>query len=125
MKLKSAKAKGSRLEYKVAALYRHYEIDSDAMRMPGSGSFSHFKGDIHKPNDYEYIDECKNQETVSLWKFWNQAKDQASGGRIPILHVGGNYRPILTVMEIETYMNLRKEIKDLKELLNESKGKQS
>jgi hypothetical protein len=116
MKAKSAKAKGSRLEHKVAALYRHYEIDPSANRMLLSGG-GYLKGDIYKPNDFEYLDECKNQETVSLWKWWNQTKEQAGGNRIPILHVGGNYRPILTIMEVETYMNLRRQIKDLEEEL--------
>lgn len=111
----SKKSKGSRLERKVAALYRHHGIDDKAGRMPLSGAMSHFRGDIWKPNDYEYLDECKNQEKVKLWEWWNQAKFQASGNRIPILHIGGNYRPILTVMEIETYMNLRAEIIQLKQ----------
>lgn len=114
----SKKAKGSRLERKVAELYRRYDIDPKATRMPMSGAMAHFKGDIWKPNDYEYVDECKNQETVSLWKFWSQAQEQATGARIPLLHVGGNNRPILTVMSVETYMDLRREIKDLEEIIS-------
>jgi len=115
----SKRAKGNRLERKIAELYRHYGIDDKATRMPMSGAMSHFKGDIWKPNDYEYVDECKNQEKVQLWKFWEQSRKQASGARIPILHISGNNRPILTVMEVETYMNLRKQIRDLEEKLND------
>lgn len=113
MKAASAKAKGKRLEQKVAAAYRHYEIDETARPMPASGAFTHFPGDIWKRNDFEYLDECKNQEKVKLWEWWGQTTSQASGNRIPILHVGGNFRPILTVMSLEDYMNLRKTIKDL------------
>ena len=115
----SKKSKGNRLEYKVAEAYRHYDIDKQATRMPMSGAMTHFKGDIWKPNDYEYVDECKNQEKVSIWKWWEQAKSQSSGARIPVLHISGNYRPVLTIMEMETYFNLRKTIKDLEEQLKE------
>ena len=114
----SKKAKGSRLEREVATAYRHYQIDEKATRMPMSGAMTHFRGDIWKPNDYEYLDECKNSEKVKLWEWWNQTKEQASGARIPILHISRNDSPVLTVMAMETYMNLRKEIKDLQEELN-------
>lgn len=123
MKAKSAKAKGKRLEQHVAAAYRHYDIDESARPMPMSGAMSHFKGDIFKREDYQYIDECKNQERVSLWKWWEQAKSQAQGFRTPVLHISANFRPILTVIELETYMNLRKQVKDLEDLL--AKAEQS
>jgi hypothetical protein len=118
----SKKAKGTRLEQQVAAMYRHYDIDPRATRMPMSGAMSHFKGDIWKPNDYEYLDECKNTEKVKLWEFWEQATGQTDAPRIPILHISGNYRPILTVMSAETYFNLRKEIRDLTQELLKSQG---
>lgn len=113
--LKSPKNKGSRAEREVASLYRKYEIDPDAKRMPGSGAFTHLKGDLLKPNDYEWLDEVKNQERVQLWSWWEQAVNQAKPNRTPVLHITSNHRPILTVMRIEDYMNLRKEIKDLRE----------
>lgn len=120
----SKRAKGNRAERKVAELYRRYDIDPKATRMPMSGAMGHFKGDIWKPNDYEYVDEVKNQETISIWKFWNQAKEQASGARIPLLHITGNNRPLLTVMEIETYMDLRREIKDLELIIKDLKNEE-
>lgn len=116
MKLKSAKSKGSRLENKVAGAYRHYGIDKDAKRMPLSGGFSHFPGDISKPNDYQFLDECKNSERVQLWEWWNQTSEQA-GNRIPVLHISRNHSPILTVMRMEDYMQLRKTIKDLEQIV--------
>lgn len=80
--------------------------------MPMSGGMRHFKGDILKPNDYGWIDECKNTERPKLWDFWEQASNQ-SGSQIPVLHISGNFRPILTVMAAETYFELRKTINDL------------
>lgn len=114
----SKKAKGSRLEREVATAYRHYGIDDKATRMPMSGAMAHFKGDIWKPNDYEYLDECKNSERVKLWEWWDQAKEQTKGTRIPVLHISRNNSPVLTVIALDTYMNMRKEIKDLREALN-------
>lgn len=113
----SKKSKGSRAERKVAELYRRYDIDPKATRMPMSGAMSHFKGDIWKPNDYQYCDEVKNQEKVKLWEWWNQTCEQAPS-RTPVLHITGNNRPILTVLRIEDYMDLRATIKQLEERLD-------
>lgn len=118
----SRKSKGNRLERKVAEFYRHYDIDPKATRMPMSGAMSHFKGDIWKPDDYYYLDECKNSERVKLWEWWGQATEQADGVRIPLLHISANNRPVLTVMRAETYFDLRKEIKDLEKLLEEARA---
>lgn len=91
------KAKGTRLENDVAAAYRSYGIDETARRMPLSGAMSHFKSDIYKKNDYEFVDECKNHETINLSKFWQQTIDQ-SRLKTPVLHISSNYRPIITVL---------------------------
>lgn len=115
----SKKAKGSRKEREIAGMYRHYGIDKDAKRMPLSGAFDGLKGDIFKPRDRGWVDEVKNQETVKLWKFWEQAKEQARGLQKAVLHVGGNHRPILTVMRIEDYFYLRQCEQQLEELLDE------
>lgn len=115
----SRKAKGSRAERKVAEAYRRYDIDPKATRMPMSGAMAFHKGDVLKPNDYKYVDEVKCQERVQFWKFWEQAESQASLGRVPVLHITSNNRPILTVMELDTYMDLRKTIKDLEKTIAE------
>jgi len=119
IKIASRKAKGNKAESRVAEGYRRYGIDPKATRMPTSGAMSHFKGDILKPDDYEYLDEVKCQEKVSLWKWWEQAKNQATGSRIPVLHITANFRQLLTVISFETYLNLRKTIKDLEARVKE------
>lgn len=116
---RSAKAKGNRAERKVAEAYRRYGIDPQATRMPMSGAMAHFKGDIWKPNDYQFLDEVKCSERVKLWEWWTQAELQAEGARIPILHITRNYSTILTVMDMETYMDLRKIIKDFETEIRE------
>lgn len=116
---RTRKEKGNRLERKVAALYRQYDIDPIATRMPMSGAMAWHKGDINKPNDYQYVDECKNSERVQLWQWWTQAKEQATNNRIPLLHISANSRPILTVMNAETYFDMRKTIIDLEKRIKE------
>lgn len=113
----SKKAKGSRLEKEVASMYRHYDIDKDARRQVLSGG-AYLKGDINKPNDYGWVDECKNQDKVKIWEFWAQTEEQAKGLQKPVLHFSGNYRPILTVMRVEDYFYLRQCEKQLEELLD-------
>lgn len=122
MKARSAKAKGSRAEREVAEAYRHFGIDKDAKRMLLSGG-AYLKGDVYKPNDPYYVDEVKNQERIQIWPWWEQAEQQAKGMQIPILHITSNHRPILTVMKLETYMDLRKEIKDLEEICDAQEKK--
>lgn len=94
---KTRKEKGRRLERKVAAAYREYKIDDTARPMPMSGAISHFKGDIYKRFDFDWIDECKNHETVRLSTFWEQTVSQGAL-RTPVLHVSGNHRPIVTLI---------------------------
>lgn len=87
-----------------------------------SGAMQHFKGDIWKPNDYQFVDEVKCAETVRIWEWWRQAESQADGLRIPVLHITRNNSNILTVMDMETYMDLRKQILDLEITIKELRG---
>ncbi len=91
------KAKGTRLENRVAERYRHWGVDSTARRMPLSGAMSHFKSDIYKRNDIYWIDEVKNHETINLRKFWEQTTEQALLN-FPVLHISSNFRPIVTII---------------------------
>lgn len=109
MKARSAKAKGSKLERKVAEEYR--KIGIEAKRMPLSGAFSHLKSDIFKPVPDGWHDECKNQETVKLRDWWNQTTSTC-GRSIPVLHISANHRPIITVMSSDQWYQLLKELKD-------------
>lgn len=94
---KSKKSKGTKLEKKVAELYRRYKIDETARRMPMSGAMAHFKSDIYKRFDVDWVDECKCHENITLGAFWRQAEAQA-GLRCPVLHISSNFRPIVTVL---------------------------
>lgn len=109
MKARSARAKGSRLEKRVAEEYR--SIGIDARRMPLSGAITHMKGDIWKATYDGWIDECKNAETVKLKEWWQQALRQR-GKAEPVLHISANYRPVITVISSEKYYQLMQELED-------------
>lgn len=119
---KSKKAKGNRAEMKVAELYRRYKLFPKATRMPMSGAMAFHKSDIFKGEADDWSDEVKNQEKVQIWKWWQQASEQAGQFQKPILHITGNFRPILSVMRIEDYMDLRAEIKELRDEIQKLRG---
>lgn len=116
----SKKAKGNRLEREIASAYRSSGLFPKAQRMPMSGAMAYHKGDIFKGELDEFVDEVKNQEKVKLWEFWEQTVSQCGAYDKPVLHISGNYRPILTVIRFEDYIDMRKEIKDLRKLLDKA-----
>ena len=73
--------------------------------MPLSGAISTLQGDILKMDDrgrrvdLEYVDECKNAETIKLTKWLQQTISQAPNTKIPVLHMSSNYRPLITIVE--------------------------
>jgi Holliday junction resolvase len=96
-----AKQKGSRAERRVAEALRR--VDPNASRMPLSGADSHLKGDVR--TDLPYCFEVKCQERVSLWKFWEQAVEQAHYAS-PVLCITANYRPLIAVVSMDTLVHL-------------------
>lgn len=107
MKPASAIKKGKRLEQKVARAMRSKLGGDKAVRMAGSGSGA-IKGDVY--NRYFTV-ECKNQEKVSIWKWWEQTIAQVQFNKPPALIFSGNYRPILVTMELNDWLDLVKEAK--------------
>ena len=96
--------KGRALERQVAAAIRHKGLDKGAKRMHRSGGIDHRKGDIFTSLPYSF--ELKAQERVQLWEWWTQARDQARLGHPPVLVVGGQDRPMLAVVELNTLLDL-------------------
>lgn len=121
----SRKAKGSRLERDIASAYRSSGLFPKAQRMPMSGAMQFHKGDIFKGETDEYVEECKNQEKVQLWKWWEQAKDQCTGLEKPMLHVSRNYSEILTVMRFDDVVQMRLELRDLRKIVEGNNGNKS
>lgn len=106
MKPRSAKQKGKRLEYKVASMIRGKGLDKDCQRMPLSGAWAHLPQDIytHLPLHIE----CKCQERMSFWSWWNILCSKARHPQRPVLVVSANRRPIVACIEIEYLLDLLK-----------------
>lgn len=105
MKPQGKKQKGSRLERKVAELYRKHGID--AHRMPLSGAMELHRGDIAFRFYMPFKVECKNQEKVKVWEWWQQTRSQITGVEEPVLFISGNHRPILAVVDAEYLIRLQ------------------
>jgi hypothetical protein len=103
MKPQSARAKGKRMELKVAKLIRE-KLGIKAHRTPLSGAAEGFKGDIFVP-DLPFYWECKNREKIHIWSEWQKIRDHKN----PVLVISGNFRPILVVMDIELFLEILKE----------------
>jgi hypothetical protein len=101
--------KGSRLERKFAQLIRMKGLDSNAKRMVLSGADWALKSDIYTALPFHF--ECKNQEKVKLWEWWEQARNQTNY-KPPVLVVSGNYRPILCILDANDFLNLIKQNDD-------------
>ena len=98
----SKKAKGKRLELKVAQLIRN-KLGIEAKRMPYSGGSSFGSGDIFCPK-LPYHFELKNQEKIRIWKEWQKIRDYKD----PVLVISGNFRPILAVLDFEEFLEIIK-----------------
>lgn len=108
------KRKGKRLEHKFAKMIRRKGLDPKAKRMVLSGGDWAFPSDIY--TNLPFMFECKNQERVSFWAWWDQAKAQEKIHKPAILVFSGNYRPVMVAMEGDTFLNLLLELKEYKEL---------
>ena len=107
MKAQGKRQKGSRLERKVAELIRRFDLDKNAKRMVLSGGDWAFRGDINTILPFTF--ECKSQEKMKFWEWWQQAEDQAKPMKPPVLVHSSNYRPIIVSMKIETFLDILKE----------------
>lgn len=110
---KGRKEKGRRLELRVAKAIREKGLDKYASRMVLSGADWANKGDIRA--NIPLSIECKNNETHNIWKEFEQAKSQEKAFKPACLVISGNFRPILACIELDTLLNLLREIQDLKE----------
>jgi len=106
MTLKDKKAKGSRLERKIAQLIRQKGLDKNCKRMPLSGAFPHLPADIYTSLPIHI--EAKNQERVRIWEWWDTLRNKTLFNKEPVLIISGNHRPIVAVIKIEYLLNLLK-----------------
>lgn len=104
---KGKKLKGARAEYEFAKKLVDSGLDPNARRMALSGSVTGLETDILTKLPYAF--EIKNQESISIWKAWEQTEKQAveeKKGRKPVLVIKSNRRDYLVVMDVNNWIEM-------------------
>lgn len=107
MKTQVAKAKGRRLQQKVAKMIIdafHLEVDDITSRSMGSGG----EDLLMSPNARRLFDvsvECKNTERLNIWNAIEQAESNA-GDHIPLVVFSRNRSKVYVVVEFGHLLNL-------------------
>ena len=110
MRSRSRKNKGKRLQNKVRdiLLEAFQDLEQDDIRsaiMGESGEDIKLSPAARKEIPYSF--ECKNQESINIWKSLEQAKEN-SNGYTPCLIFKRNRSKIYAVLELEDFVNLIK-----------------
>jgi hypothetical protein len=98
IKAKSCKAKGSRLEHKVAKMMVDSGIDPGAKRQLLSGG-GYLKGDIY--TELPICFECKNQESWSIHEWWDDLIEELPKDKMPILIMSKNRHGVFAHLKVE------------------------
>lgn len=107
----SKKQKGRRLEQWISHELRSSGADPEAKVMPGSGAFTHFKGDIYTKLGWHI--EAKNQETAKVWEWWEQARNQAGLQKRPVVIFSRNYSEPKALLDARDFIALLAEVENL------------
>lgn len=106
MKTSSAKAKGRRLQQRVAAdivaTFGFHPDDATSRSSGATGTDVLLSGAAAAR--FPYAVECKNQERVALWEAWRQAEANAGDDRAPLLVLARNRQEPLAVLTWEDFL---------------------
>ena len=108
MKTSSAKAKGRRLQQKVASMLVESfdELQPDDIRSTGMGQSAE---DIQLSplarTKIPFSFECKNQERLNIWSSLEQAEENCNG-REPVLVFKRNRTKVYIAMDFEKFLTL-------------------
>ena len=111
MKTSSAKAKGRRLQQKVASLLVESfdELQPDDIRSTGMGQSGE---DIQLSplarTKIPFSFECKNQERLNLWEAYSQAESNC-GDHQPIVFLKKNNHKPLVLVDADYFVKLHKD----------------
>jgi len=105
VKIKSTHQKGSSFERKIVKDLISSGLDKYARRSIMSGAVFE-DGDIK--TSLPFVFECKKQEKISLYKWWNQAKfENRSGGRKKsVLIFKSNNKDTLAIMDWNDWLEI-------------------
>ena len=110
MKTSSAKAKGRRLQQKfMQLLIEKLDIDPEDIesRSMGAGGEDLIMSKAAR-NKFPYSIECKNQESLNIWKAWDQANGN-KGIYEPMIVIKKNGVKPLIVVDAESFLDMIKE----------------
>ena len=110
MKTSSAKAKGRRLQQQfMQLLIEKLDIDPEDIesRSMGSGGEDLIMSKAAR-NKFPYSVECKNQESLNIWKAWDQANGN-KGLYEPMVVIKKNGVRPLVVLDAENFLDMIKE----------------
>ena len=110
MKTQSRKAKGRRLQQQfMQLLIEKLEIDPEDIesRSMGAGGEDLIMSKAAR-NKFPYSIECKNQESLNIWKAWDQANGN-KGIYEPMIVIKKNGVSPLIVIDAENFLDMIKE----------------
>ena len=110
MKTQSRKAKGRRLQQQfMQLLIEKLDIDPEDIesRAMGSGGEDLIMSKAAR-NKFPYSIECKNQESLNIWKAWEQANGN-KGIYEPMIVIKKNGVSPLIVIDAESFLDMIKE----------------
>ena len=113
MKTSSAKAKGRRLQQQfMQLLIEKLDIDPEDIesRSMGAGGEDLIMSKAAR-NKFPYSVECKNQESLNIWKAWEQANGN-KGIYEPIVVIKKNGVSPLVVLDAESFLDMIKGFKN-------------
>ena len=111
MKTSSAKAKGRRLQQWVRnLLIEELEIHPEDIesRSMGAGGEDLIMARAAREK-FPYSIECKNQESLNIWKAYEQAESN-SGEYEPVVFIKRNKQKPLVVIDAEYFVNLHSRV---------------
>ena len=110
MKTSTAKAKGRRLQqWMRTLLIEELEVDPEDIESRPMGAQGEDLIMARAAREkFPFSIECKNQESLNVWRAWEQASEN-SGKYDPILVIKKNNVKPLVVVDAEYFVNLIKE----------------
>lgn len=110
MKTSSAKAKGRALQkHVVSAILKCFTTltDRDVVSTSMGKSGIDIQLSEQAVKVFPYAVECKNQESISIWKCWEQCKETALKEKLkPLLVIKRNNTKPLVVLDLEHFMEI-------------------
>ena len=105
-KTHTSKAKGRRLQQYVANKIKEVFClsDKDVVSRPMGSQGTDIMMSEKAHNTFPFDIECKNQESLNLWKAWEQAHTNTQEGSETLLVIKKNRTTPLAVLDFDTFI---------------------